>query len=461
MKWLRSKLDQARKPFEPGAKFEKYAPAINAFDTFLFTPNHVTKKGAHIRDVVDLKRTMILVVLALVPALLFGMWNTGAQYLYQEMGLASVLDVPFMDAFIEGAILTLPLIIVSYVVGLTIEFIFAIYRGHEVNEGYLVTGLLIPMIFPVDIPLWMLALSVAFAVLIGKEAFGGTGMNILNPALTARAFAFFAYPLYMSGNAIWVHEGSTDAVSGETILGALASGTYSGEVQGGAANAVAFTNVVESQQPSALANASAFDAFMGYIPGSVAETSALMIILGALILIATKVGSWRIILGGVLGGLAMGAIFNFFGNMGSEFITGIVDSGKITMDQVYNDTAAVAALDLSGWDATLMELGTNQLINFPFWQHLLVGSILFGVVFMATDPVSAAQTFKGKWIYGILIGIFGIMIRIFNPAYPEGIMLAILLMNVFAPTIDHYVIQSNVNKRKKRTKKAQVNLQTA
>ncbi|AZQ42783.1 NADH:ubiquinone reductase (Na(+)-transporting) subunit B [Nonlabens ponticola] len=459
MNWVRAKLDQARKPFEPGEKYEKFAPAINAFDTFLFTPNHTTKKGAHIRDVVDLKRTMITVVLALIPALLFGMWNTGAQYLYQERGLASVMDVPFWDAFIEGAILVMPLIIVSYVVGLTIEFIFAIYRGHEVNEGYLVTGLLIPMIFPVDIPLWMLALSVAFAVLIGKEAFGGTGMNILNPALTARAFAFFAYPLYMSGNAIWVHEGSTDAISGETILGSLASGQYDGSVMGSAANSVAFAAPVE--EASVLSNISFDDMFYGTIPGSVAETSALLVILGAIILIATKVGSWRIILGGIIGGLAMGAIFNFFGNLGNDFITNLVESGAITLDQVYNDAGAVAGLGLSGWDATLMELGTNQLINFPFWQHMVVGSILFGVVFMATDPVSAAQTFKGKWIYGILIGFFGIMIRIFNPAYPEGIMLAILLMNVFAPTIDHYVVQANVGKRKKRLKKAQAQLQTA
>ncbi len=463
MKWIRKRLDVARKPFQPGEKFEKFAPAINAFDTFLFTPNHTTKTGAHIRDVVDLKRTMITVVLALVPALLFGMWNTGAQYLYQERGLASVMDVPFMDAFIEGAILVTPLILVSYIVGLTIEFIFAIYRGHEVNEGYLVTGLLIPMIFPVDIPLWMLAISVAFAVLIGKEAFGGTGMNILNPALTARAFAFFAYPLYMSGNAIWVHEGATDAVSGETILGALASGTYSGEVQGYAENAAAFANTASAEQPSALANASVMDAFMGYIPGSVAETSALMVLVGAAILIATKVGSWRIIVGGILGGAIMGGIFNYFGGLGNDFIADLVANGQITMDQVLNDSAAVAALNLEGWDAALMELGTNQLINFPFWQHLVVGSILFGVVFMATDPVSAAQTFKGKWIYGILIGIFGVLIRIFNPAYPEGIMLAILLMNVFAPTIDHYVVQSNVNKRKKRASKAiaaQASLQT-
>jgi Na+-transporting NADH:ubiquinone oxidoreductase subunit B len=308
MKWVRNKLDQARKPFEPGQKFEKFAPAINAFDTFLYTPNHTTKKGAHIRDVVDLKRTMITVVFALIPALLFGMWNTGAQYLYQDLGLANVTDVPFWDAFIEGAILVTPLIIVSYVVGLTIEFIFAIYRGHEVNEGYLVTGLLIPMIFPVDIPLWMLAISVAFAVLIGKEAFGGTGMNILNPALTARAFAFFAYPLYMSGNAIWVHQGATDSISGETILGTLAQG-----------KSVAY---------------SFFDAAAGFIPGSVSETSTIAVLLGAAILILTKVGSWRIILSGFAGAAVMGLIFNAF--------------------------------------------GLNALMQFDWYMHLVVGGLAFG-----------------------------------------------------------------------------------
>ncbi|ARN70274.1 Na(+)-translocating NADH-quinone reductase subunit B [Nonlabens tegetincola] len=391
MKWIRRKLDQARKPFGPGQKLEKYAPAINAFDTFLFTPNHTTKKGAHIRDVVDLKRTMITVVIALIPALIFGMWNAGAQYLYQERNLGSVTDVPFWEALTEGAILVFPLIAVSYIVGLTIEFIFAIYRGHEVNEGYLVTGLLIPMIFPVDIPLWMLAISVAFAVLIGKEAFGGTGMNILNPALTARAFAFFAYPLYMSGNQIWVHEGSTDSISGETILGSLAEGK---EV------AYSFS-----------------DAFIGFIPGSVSETSTLMILIGAAILILTKVGSWRIILSGFIGAAVMGLIFNAF--------------------------------------------GANALMSFDWYMHLVVGGLAFGLVFMATDPVSAAQTFKGKWIYGFLCGFFGVMIRVFNPAYPEGIMLAILLMNVFAPTIDHYVVQANVSKRKKRLAKAKANLQTA
>ncbi|PPK96202.1 Na+-transporting NADH:ubiquinone oxidoreductase subunit B [Nonlabens xylanidelens] len=391
MKWVRNKLDQARKPFEPGQKLEKFAPAINAFDTFLYTPNHTTKKGAHIRDVVDLKRTMITVVFALIPALLFGMWNTGAQYLYQDMGLENVTDVPFWDAFIEGALLVTPLILVSYIVGLTIEFIFAIYRGHEVNEGYLVTGMLIPMIFPVDIPLWMLAISVAFAVLIGKEAFGGTGMNILNPALTARAFAFFAYPLYMSGNAIWVHEGSTDGISGETILGTLAQG-----------KSVAY---------------SFFDAAAGFIPGSVSETSTIAVLIGAAILILTKVGSWRIILSGFAGAAIMGLIFNAF--------------------------------------------GLNALMEFKWYMHLVVGGLSFGIVFMATDPVSAAQTLKGKWIYGFLCGFFGVMIRVFNPAYPEGIMLAILLMNVFAPTIDHYVVQANVNKRKKRLSKAKAKLQTA
>jgi Na+-transporting NADH:ubiquinone oxidoreductase subunit B len=391
MKWVRNKLDQARKPFEPGQKFEKFAPAINAFDTFLFTPNHTTQKGAHVRDVVDLKRTMITVVLALIPALLFGMWNTGAQYLYQDLGYANVTEVPFWDAFIEGAILVTPLIIVSYVVGLTIEFIFAIYRGHEVNEGYLVTGLLIPMIFPVDIPLWMLAISVAFAVLIGKEAFGGTGMNILNPALTARAFAFFAYPLYMSGNAVWVHNGSMDGMSGETILGTLAQG-----------KSVAY---------------SFFDAATGFIPGSVSETSTVAVLLGAAILILTKVGSWRIILSGFAGAAVMGLVFNAF--------------------------------------------GLNALMQFDWYMHLVVGGLAFGLVFMATDPVSAAQTMKGKWIYGFLCGFFGVMIRVFNPAYPEGIMLAILLMNVFAPTIDHYVIQGNVAKRKKRLMKSKAQLQTA
>ena len=381
MNFLRKTLDELKKPFEKGQKLEKFAPAINAFDTFLFVPNHTTQKGAHIRDAVDLKRTMVTVIIALLPALIYGIYNTGYQY-YAQTGVSFT----FLEAFMHGAWKIVPMIIVSYVVGLSIEFGFAVYRGHEVNEGYLVTGLLIPMIMPVDIPLWMVAVSTAFAVLIAKEAFGGTGMNILNHALTARAFAFFAYPTYMSGNKVWVSEASNvDAISGETILGTLAAG---GEV-----------------------NYSMFEMFQGAIPGSIAETSTLWVAVGALILILTGVGSWRIITGGILGAAVMGLLFNLW--------------------------------------------GANALMSFSWINHLVVGGFAFGIVFMATDPVSGAQTNKGKWIYGILVGIFCIMIRVFNPAYPEGVMLAILLMNVFAPTIDHYVVNGNIKKRKKRWALAQ------
>ncbi|MGY5847184.1 NADH:ubiquinone reductase (Na(+)-transporting) subunit B [Salegentibacter sp. HM20] len=392
MEWIRQRLDKIKEPFGKGKKFEKYAPAVNAIDTFLFTPNHTTQKGAHIRDAVDLKRTMITVVIALIPALIFGMWNQGYQHFVQLGG-----DFTFWDAIGHGALKIIPMIAVSYAVGLGIEFAFAIYRGHEVNEGYLVTGLLIPMIMPVDLPLWMLALSVIFAVLIGKEAFGGTGMNILNPALTARAFAFFAYPTYMSGNQVWVSEASNiEAVSGETILGSLAAGEQ-----------VSYNSM---------------DMFMGVIPGSVAETSALFILAGALLLVFTKVGNWRIILSGFIGAAVMALIFN-----------------------------ALPSLGITG----------NELTNFSWYNHLLVGGLAFGIVFMATDPVSASQTLKGMWIYGFLIGFLSIMIRVFNPAYPEGVMLAILLMNVFAPTIDHYVIQSNIKRRRKRVKTATGQVETA
>ncbi len=381
MNALRKQLDALKRPFGKGQKFEKFAPAVNAFDTFLFVPNHTTQKGAHIRDAVDLKRTMVTVIIALLPALIYGIYNTGYQY-YSQTETAFT----FFDAFLHGALKIVPMIIVSYVVGLSIEFGFAVYRGHEVNEGYLVTGLLIPMIMPVDIPLWMVGISTAFAVLIAKEAFGGTGMNILNPALTARAFAFFAYPTYMSGNKVWVSEASNvDAISGETILGSLAAGQ---EV-----------------------NYSMMEMFQGAIPGSIAETSTLWVAVGALILILTGIGSWRIITGGIIGAAFMGFLFNLW--------------------------------------------GANALMSFSWLNHLIVGGFAFGIVFMATDPVSAAQKNKGKWIYGILTGIFCIMIRVFNPAYPEGVMLAILLMNVFAPTIDHYVINANISKRKKRWSNAQ------
>ncbi len=395
---LKSNLHNLKEKY----KGTKMAPAFNALHTFLYLPNETTHSGGHIRMADDLKRTMNTVIMALVPCLIFGMFNAGYQH-YLATGDIQAASAGFfssefwtMDNFMLGAAKILPLVIVSYVVGLGIEFIFAIVKGHEVEEGYLVSGMLIPLIVPVDIPLWMLAVAVIFGVVIGKEVFGGTGMNILNPALTVRAFLFFAYPTWMTGDKVWVEgaverAGTPDAISGETILGSLAQAKEHGY--------------------------SVMDQFLGFIPGSVGETSTILILLAGLFLIFTKIGSWRIMLSAVVGSLLMGLIFN----------------------QV----------------APSME-GTKffALMNVPFWQHLLVGGLAFGIVFMATDPVSAAQTNKGKWIYGFLIGFLSVMIRVFNPAFPEGVMLAILLMNVFAPTIDHYVVQGNVKKRLKRVKTA-------
>lgn len=376
MQFLRNTVDKLKKPFLKGGKLERYEKGFQAFETFLFVPNHTTKHGAHIRDGVDLKRTMMVVVLALLPALLFGMYNIGFQHFKQIEGA----DMSVWTLFFYGFIKVLPMIIVSYAVGLGIEFGFAIWRGHDVNEGYLVSGLLIPMIMPIDIPLWMMAVSIVFAVVIGKEVFGGTGMNIFNPALLARAFAFFAYPTFMSGD-IWVSQStSTDAISGATILGNLAQG-------------------VAPQY-------STMDMFLGFIPGSVGETSTLAILIGGAFLLFTGIASWRIMLAGVVG----------------------------------------AVITTLGFNA----LGLTSLMNFPWYDHLFVGGFAFGLVFMATDPVSAAQTERGKWIYGFLIGFFSMLIRVFNPAYPEGMMLAILLMNAVAPTIDYYVVNANINKRKKR-----------
>lgn len=386
MKAIHNLFDKLRPQFAKGGKYEKFHTAFDAFDTFLFTPDEVTHRGVHIRDSIDLKRTMFTVVIAMIPALLFGMWNVGYQY-----HLALGLEASLMENFLYGATKVLPMILVSYGVGLGIEFYFASSRGHAVNEGYLVTGLLIPMCFPVGMPLWMLALSVVFAVVIGKEVFGGTGMNILNPALTARAFAFFAYPSFMSGDKVW----NTATMSGEAVDG------FSGAT---ALGQLANTGTTTFQP---------MDMFLGTIPGSVSETSTLAIMIGAAILLATGIGSWRIMLSGVLGAALMGLIFN-----------------------------AVAPFAVSESQQLFMAI--------PFWQHLIMGGFAFGIVFMATDPVSAAQTPNGKLIYGFLVGVFSILIRVFNPAYPEGVMLAILLMNVFAPLIDHYVVESNVKKRLKR-----------
>ncbi len=381
-------------------KGTKMAPAFNALHTFLYTPNETTQSGSHVRVVDDLKRTMNTVILALVPCLIFGIFNVGYQH-YAAFDSVLRLDplAHFFtwDNFILGAWKVLPLVIVSYLVGLGVEFIFAIIYKHEVEEGYLVTGMLVPLIVPIDIPLWMLTVAVIFGVVIGKEVFGGTGMNILNPALTIRAFLFFAYPTWMSGDKVWVHgakemTGQPNAISGETILGSLAQ-----------------------NQEYIYSN---WDIFWGFIPGSVGETSTFLILLGALFLIFTKIGSWRIMLSAVLGALAMGLIFN-----------GVVAQGWIQSGSTF-----------------------YGLMSETFWHHLILGGLAFGIVYMATDPVTASQTNKGKWIYGFLIGFISVLIRVFNPAYPEGVMLAILLMNVFAPTIDHYVIKGNIKKRMKRLK---------
>ena len=389
-------------------KGTKWQTTFGAIHTLFYTPKETTHSGGHIRAADDLKRTMMNVVLPLIPLLIFGMFNAGFQHNAAINGFTEGMGF-FSSAFWNldnlaiGATKLLPLVIVSYVVGLAIEILFATINNHEVEEGYFVTGMLVPLIIPIDTPLWMLAVAVVFGVIIGKEVFGGTGMNILNPALTIRAFLFFAYPTWMSGDKVWVvgaveradeisAGAQLDAISGETILGGLAQGN----------------NLVYSTM----------DMFYGFIPGSVGETSTLLILLGAIYLLYTKVASWRIMLSSIIGALVMGYIFNM-----------VVDAGLITSGSKF-----------------------YGLMNLEFWKHLLIGGFAFGIVYMATDPVTASQTNKGKWIYGFLIGFVSVMIRVFNPAYPEGVMLAILLMNVFAPTIDHYVVQGNIKKRMKRLK---------
>ncbi len=384
---------------------KKMAPAFNAIHTFLYSPDETTHSGGHIRGADDLKRTMNTVIMALIPVLLFSMFNAGYQHYSAINGFPQNFSLfeNFLtwDNFWIGIIKVLPLLVVSYGVGLLVEFIFAVIKGHEVEEGYLVTGMLVPLIVPIDTPLWMLAVAVVFGVVIGKEVFGGTGMNILNPALTIRAFLFFAYPTWMSGDKVWVHgaverAGGPDAISGETILGYLA------------------------QNKGAEFTYSVSDMFFGFIPGSVGETPTFLILLGGLFLVFSKIASWRIMLSAVIGALTMGLIFN-----------GVVDAGWISEGSKF-----------------------YGLMSFDFWKHLIVGGLAFGIVYMATDPVTGAQTNRGKWFYGFFIGLISVMIRVFNPAYPEGVFLAILLMNVFAPTIDHYVVRANINRRLKRLKNA-------
>lgn len=394
MKLLKNVFDNLRPNFEEGGKFERYYKAYEAMETFVFVPGHVTHDGAHVRDAIDLKRTMFLVVIATIPALLFGMWNTGHQH-FLALGQFMELGDGFMDKFLFGAMKVLPIVIVSYVVGLGIEFGIAVAKNHSVNEGYLVSGMLIPLIMPVEVPLWMVAVATAFAVLIGKEVFGGTGMNILNPALTARAFLFFAYPTKMSGNLVWVStegQATVDGYTGETLLAQSINSSTQYIDQAGAS----YSSVADT----------IYAAFMGWVPGSIGETSTLAILLGAAILLFTGIGSWRIMLSFLLGGLSMSYIFNMW--------------------------------------------GANPFMDVNPILQICMGGFMFGMVFMATDPVSAAQTNTGKWIYGFLAGFLGIMIRVFNPAYPEGIMMGILFMNVMAPLIDHYVVEANIKRRLKR-----------
>ena len=374
MNFLRNFLDKQKPNYEKGGKLEKFHSVFTGIESFLFVPNHTASSGAHVRDAIDLKRTMIVVVLALVPALLFGIYNVGYQHFNATTGLA---DTTFFQLFFYGLWKVLPMIVVSYGVGLGIEFAVAQIKGHEINEGFLVSGLLIPMIMPVEAPLWMIALSTAFAVIIGKEIFGGTGMNIWNPALLARAFFFFSYPSMMSGDKVWVASETTDAITQATPLAEMALGqtqTYS-----------------------------TADMFWGFIPGSIGETSTFCILLGAALLIITNIASWRIMLSVFVGG----------------FLT------------------AFAFESISGVTAI---------------QQLVIGGFAFGAVFMATDPVTSSQTNKGKYIYGFFIGAMAVIIRCINPGYPEGMMLAILLMNTFAPVIDWCVVQSNITRRLKRAK---------
>lgn len=375
MSALRNLMDKMKPTFSEGGKLSFLGSTFEAFETFLFVPNTTTCKGAHIRDCNDMKRTMIMVVVALMPAFLFGCWWTGAQ-----VGLEG------FQAFLYGLVRVLPMVCVSYIVGLAIEFYFAQVRGHEVNEGFLVTGLLIPMIFPISTPLWMVAVSTAFAVIFGKEVFGGTGMNVFNPALLARAFAFFAYTPSMSGETVWY--------SNWTMMGAQVDG-------------ITGATALEQIATSGTMTYSPLDAFLGMIPGSFGETSTLAILIGAAILLVTGIASWRTMVSVFVGGLAMGYLFQGLG-----------------------------------------------MTEYPAWWHLIIGGFAFGAVFMATDPVTSAQTNMGKYIVGFMTGALAVLIRVINPAYPEGMMLSIIFMNALAPLVDYYVVEANIARRKKRVKLA-------
>ncbi len=390
MKALRKYLDKIKPNFEKGGKFHAFHSVFDGFETFLFTPNTTSKSGTHIHDTIDSKRIMTIVVIALVPALLFGMYNVG----YQHFKFTGA-EGNFLEVFGYGFLAVLPKLIVSYVVGLGIEFAIAQWKNEEIQEGFLVSGILIPMIVPVDCPLWILAIATAFAVIFAKEVFGGTGMNVFNVALVTRAFLFFAYPTKMSGDAVWV--------SGDSIFGL-------GKSVDGLTAATSLGVASTATDPMGYEPFS-WDMITGLIPGSIGETSVIAILLGAILLLVTGVASWKIMASVFLGGGAMALVFNLIGP----------------------DTA---------------------MAHMPWWEHLILGGFCFGAVFMATDPVTASRTETGKYIYGFLIGVMAIIIRVLNPGYPEGMMLAILLMNIFAPLIDYYVVQSNITRREKRALKS-------
>lgn len=397
MKALRKYLDKIKPNFEEGGKLHWLYSTYDAFETFLFVPNTTSKSGVHIHDARDSKRTMIIVILALVPALLVGMYNVGLQH-YLAIGQ----DVTLLTKFFYGFLAVLPQIVVSYVVGLGIEFAMAQMKKEEVAEGFLVSGMLIPMIVPVDTPLWMIAVATAFAVIFAKEVFGGTGYNIFNVALITRAFLFFSYPSKMSGDQVWVRTADTFGVGKGTVIDGFSGATPLGQIattEAGGFSDFAFQGI--TGQPLSIS-----DMFFGFIPGSIGEVSTIAILLGAVILIATGVGSWKTMLSVFIGGLVAVLLVNSFAQ--------------------------------------------NAIMGMPVYYHFLLGGFAFGAVFMATDPVTSTRTEKGKWIYGFLIGLIAVAIRVFNPGYPEGMMLAILFMNAFAPLIDFYVIDANIKRRMKR-----------
>nr|WP_321523599.1 NADH:ubiquinone reductase (Na(+)-transporting) subunit B [uncultured Macellibacteroides sp.] len=394
MKALRNYLNTIKPNFEEGGKLAMFHSVFEGFETFLFVPNKTSKSGVHIHDCVDSKRTMTVVIIALLPALLFGMYNIGYQH-----NLSIGADPGLFMTFIFGFLAVLPKIIVSYVVGLGIEFAIAQVKGHDIQEGFLVSGILIPMIVPIDTPLWMIAVATAFAVVFAKEVFGGTGYNIFNVALVTRAFLFFAYPAAMSGDKVFVRTDNTFGLGSGNVVDAFSGATPLGQI--------ATATTPEAHMTDVLGNTiSSMDMFLGFIPGSIGETSTLAILLGAAILIFTGIGSWKTMLSVFIGGAGMAALFNI--------------------------------------------IGTTAAMNVSPLDHLLLGGFAFGAVFMATDPVTSARTETGKYIYGLLIGVMAIFIRVLNPGYPEGMMLAILLLNAFAPLIDFYVIESNVKRRLKR-----------